>query len=73
MIDQYIISAENELGFRPESDTSTAVEYKSKERKKLEEAGYRILGNMGDQWSDLIGTNVGKRTFKVPDPMYYIG
>lgn len=58
---------------RPELDTSTAVEYKSKERKKLEEVGYRILGNMGDQWSDLMGTNVGKRTFKVPDPMYYIG
>ncbi|KAJ0755563.1 putative Acid phosphatase [Helianthus annuus] len=51
----------------------TAVEYKSGKRKELEEAGYRIRGNMGDQWSDLIGTNVGDRTFKVPDPMYYIG
>ncbi|KAJ0709611.1 putative Acid phosphatase [Helianthus annuus] len=58
-----------------------AVEYKSGKRKELEEAGYRIRGNMGDQWSDLIGTswlcccctNTGDRTFKVPDPMYYIG
>ncbi|KAL6134543.1 hypothetical protein ACLB2K_066774 [Fragaria x ananassa] len=50
----------------------TAVIYKSTERKKLEEKGYRIIGNIGDQWSDLLGTNVGNRTFKMPDPMYYI-
>ncbi|KAH7565338.1 hypothetical protein JRO89_XS09G0190300 [Xanthoceras sorbifolium] len=50
----------------------TAVAYKSSERKKLEEDGYRIIGNMGDQWSDLLGTNTGNRTFKLPDPMYYI-
>ncbi|CAK7356777.1 unnamed protein product [Dovyalis caffra] len=50
----------------------TAVFYKSSERAKLEKKGYRIIGNMGDQWSDLLGTNVGKRTFKLPDPMYYI-
>ncbi|KAK9282503.1 hypothetical protein L1049_005422 [Liquidambar formosana] len=51
---------------------TTAVVYKSSKRKELEEKGYRILGNMGDQWSDLLGTNVGNRTFKVPNPMYYI-
>lgn len=50
----------------------TAVVYKSSERKNLEESGYRIIGNIGDQWSDLLGTNVGNRTFKLPDPMYYI-
>ncbi|KAE8709135.1 Mitochondrial-processing peptidase subunit alpha isoform 1 [Hibiscus syriacus] len=50
----------------------TATLYKSSERKKLENSGYRIIGNMGDQWSDLLGTNVGNRTFKLPDPMYYI-
>ncbi|KAK9231897.1 hypothetical protein WN943_022138 [Citrus x changshan-huyou] len=51
----------------------TAVVYKSSERKKLEMKGYRIIGNIGDQWSDLLGTNAGNRTFKLPDPMYYIG
>ncbi|KAI8544521.1 hypothetical protein RHMOL_Rhmol08G0303800 [Rhododendron molle] len=51
---------------------STALVYKSAKRKELVEAGYRILGNIGDQWSDLFGTYVGNRTFKVPDPMYYI-
>ncbi|RDX96374.1 Stem 28 kDa glycoprotein [Mucuna pruriens] len=50
----------------------TAVTYKSAERKKLEESGYKIIGNIGDQWSDILGTNVGNRTFKLPDPMYYI-
>ncbi|KAL2338018.1 hypothetical protein Fmac_012464 [Flemingia macrophylla] len=50
----------------------TAVTYKSSERKKLEEEGYNIIGNIGDQWSDILGTNTGDRTFKLPDPMYYI-
>ncbi|KAJ1388731.1 HAD superfamily [Sesbania bispinosa] len=36
------------------------------------EAGYRIIGNIGDQWSDILGTNIGDRTFKLPDPLYYI-
>ncbi|PON54489.1 Acid phosphatase [Parasponia andersonii] len=51
----------------------TAVVYKSAQRKILENDGYRIVGNIGDQWSDLLGTNIGLRTFKLPDPMYYIG
>ncbi|XP_062024188.1 stem 28 kDa glycoprotein-like [Rosa rugosa] len=50
----------------------TSLFYKSSEREKLEKKGYRIIGNMGDQWTDLLGTNAGNRTFKVPDPMYYI-
>ncbi|XP_038693190.1 acid phosphatase 1-like [Tripterygium wilfordii] len=50
----------------------TATEYKSNERRNLEMKGFRIVGNSGDQWSDLLGTNVGNRTFKLPDPMYYI-
>ena len=41
--------------------------------QKLVDAGYRIVGNMGDQWSDLTGAPEGDRTFKVPDPMYYVG
>lgn len=49
-----------------------AMEYKSRRRTELVKAGYRILGNMGDQWSDLLGSNVGNRTFKVPNPMFYI-
>nr|DAD43439.1 TPA_asm: hypothetical protein HUJ06_001669 [Nelumbo nucifera] len=51
---------------------TTAVVYKSGERKTLEESGYRIVGNIGDQWSDILGNNTGNRTFKLPDPMYYL-
>ncbi|KAK8514246.1 hypothetical protein V6N13_063148 [Hibiscus sabdariffa] len=50
----------------------TAVAYKSSERGKLVKSGYRIVGNIGDQWSDILGTNPGNRTFKLPDPMYYV-
>lgn len=46
--------------------------FKSTKRKELEDAGYTIIGNIGDQWSDFSGTNVGNRTFKLPNPMYYI-
>ncbi|XP_060219001.1 acid phosphatase 1-like [Lycium barbarum] len=60
------------LVLKGENDTGSAVEFKSSKRTELVKAGYRIVGNIGDQWTDLIGENVGARTFKVPDPMYYI-
>uniref|UniRef100_A0A0D9VTN2 Acid phosphatase n=1 Tax=Leersia perrieri TaxID=77586 RepID=A0A0D9VTN2_9ORYZ len=47
--------------------------FKSAMRKRLvEEEGYRIRGNVGDQWSDLQGDYVGERVFKIPNPMYYV-
>ncbi|KAJ8435980.1 hypothetical protein Cgig2_004237 [Carnegiea gigantea] len=49
-----------------------AAVYKSERRKELTDEGYRIHGNSGDQWSDLIGFAVSKRSFKLPNPMYYI-
>eukprot|EP01018_Ginkgo_biloba_P026523 Gb_28927 [translate_table: standard] len=52
--------------------TKTAVVYKSEQREKLLTEGYRILGNVGDQWSDIPGWATGDRTFKLPNPMYYI-
>ncbi|KAH0662739.1 hypothetical protein KY284_027670 [Solanum tuberosum] len=54
------------------NDSKSAVEYKSSKRMEWVKGGYRI-GNIGDQWTDLIGENVGARTFKVPNPMYYVG
>ncbi|GJM94828.1 hypothetical protein PR202_ga11507 [Eleusine coracana subsp. coracana] len=51
-----------------------AIAYKSGARQKLiNDAGYVIVGNIGDQWSDILGAPEGARTFKLPDPMYYIG
>ncbi|XP_019465345.1 PREDICTED: acid phosphatase 1-like [Lupinus angustifolius] len=50
----------------------SAVKYKSSIRKQLEDEGYRIWGNLGDQWSDLQGSSSGNRTFKLPNPMYFV-
>ncbi|KAL8516996.1 hypothetical protein ACS0TY_015290 [Phlomoides rotata] len=49
-----------------------ATTYKSAIRKQLTEEGYRIWGNTGDQWSDLQGEYTGNRTFKLPNPMYFV-
>ncbi|KAH7430615.1 hypothetical protein KP509_08G006100 [Ceratopteris richardii] len=55
-----------------EDEGVRATLYKSAKRKSLEDLGYSIVGNVGDQWSDITGYSVGSRTFKVPNPMYYI-
>ncbi|CAH9066504.1 unnamed protein product [Cuscuta epithymum] len=60
------------LILRGANDTGSVLEYKSQKRSELVNQGYRIVGNIGDQWSDLLGDNAGFRTFKMPDPMYYI-
>ncbi|KAF5954045.1 hypothetical protein HYC85_006901, partial [Camellia sinensis] len=49
-----------------------AIIYKSEKRNEMVEEGYRILGNSGDQWGDLLGSSVSIRSFKLPNPMYYI-
>ncbi|KAK4432951.1 Acid phosphatase 1 [Sesamum alatum] len=46
--------------------------YKSEKRKEIEDEGYIIRGNSGDQWSDLMGFAVAQRSFKLPNPLYYI-
>jgi hypothetical protein len=50
----------------------TAVQYKSEKRAVLEAEGFKLLGNTGDQWSDLIGLPVSTRSFKLPNPIYYV-
>lgn len=45
--------------------------YKTAERKKITDQGYRIVFNMGDQMSDLRG-GYADRIYKLPDPYYYI-
>ncbi|XP_038980408.1 acid phosphatase 1 [Phoenix dactylifera] len=50
----------------------SAVGFKSSMRKQLVEEGYRIRGNVGDQWSDLQGDFIGDRIFKIPNPMYFV-
>jgi acid phosphatase len=61
------------LLLKPIGFKGTAIGYKSSARQKLQNAGYVIVGNIGDQWSDILGAPEGARTFKLPDPIYYIG
>ncbi|KAI0529224.1 hypothetical protein KFK09_001771 [Dendrobium nobile] len=53
-------------------ERKSAMLYKSEKRSEMVADGYRIHGNSGDQWSDLLGSNTGNRSFKLPNPMYYI-
>ena len=48
-----------------------ADDFKAPERKKIADQGYTILLSMGDQESDLAG-GFAERTFKLPNPVYFI-
>ena len=47
------------------------IQYKSLTRKYIESLGYSIAADLGDQYSDLIGGHTD-RTYKIPNPMYYL-
>jgi predicted secreted acid phosphatase len=49
----------------------TTIHYKSATRAHIESLGYEIVGNFGDQFSDLEG-GFADRTFKLPNPNYYL-
>ncbi|XP_010433681.1 PREDICTED: acid phosphatase 1-like [Camelina sativa] len=55
-----------------DDDHKTATIYKSEKRDEMVNEGYRIRGNSGDQWSDLLGFAMSERSFKLPNPMYFI-
>jgi HAD superfamily, subfamily IIIB (Acid phosphatase) len=40
-------------------------------RAHIESLGYDIVGNFGDQFSDLNG-GFADETFKIPNPMYFL-
>jgi predicted secreted acid phosphatase len=50
---------------------ASAVAFKVPERRKIAERGYTILLNLGDQASDLDG-GFAERTFKLPNPVYFL-
>lgn len=55
--------------FKPGSDAT--IPFKSGERAAIEQQGYRIVANVGDQESDLAGGHAD-RSFKLPNPFYFI-
>lgn len=61
-----------EVMFEPtDSHFALAEEFKSSMREKITEKGYRIILNIGDQYSDLSG-GYADRCFKLPNPFYFI-
>ncbi len=48
----------------------SVVPYKAGARRQIEEQGFEILVNVGDQWSDLEGGHA-RSAFKLPNPLYY--
>jgi acid phosphatase len=56
-----------ELNTRPQP----VATYKSAARSAIEKKGYTIIASIGDQYSDLVG-GYAQKTFKLPNPYYYI-
>jgi acid phosphatase len=48
------------------------IAYKSAARADIVKQGYKIILNVGDQWSDLRGTPQAEFNVKLPNPFYYI-
>jgi len=60
-----------DLIMRPDNNTEPARVFKSRERQKIQDKGYRIVLNIGDQASDLAGC-CAERVFKLPNPFYLV-
>ena len=54
------------------SADETTTRYKSSMRAGIVEEGYKLVLNVGDQWSDLKGTPEAEYSVKYPDPYYLI-
>lgn len=50
---------------------ASSADFKAPQRKRIEEAGYTNVANVGDQPSDLSGGHA-ERTFLLPNPFYRI-
>ena len=62
-----------QLIMRPAAQaTETAVQYKSAARAAIVAQGFKIILNVGDQWSDLKGDPQAEFSVKYPDPFYFI-
>jgi len=55
----------------PDQQNLTAEQYKSAARGLVAQE-FRIILNVGDQWSDLRGPNPAEYSVKYPDPYYFL-
>jgi hypothetical protein len=60
-----------QLYLKPAGSTLTTVQYKTGARKDIEAQGYKIIANVGDQYSDLAGGHA-QRAFKLANPFYFL-
>jgi acid phosphatase len=56
----------------PHPAEQTTSQYKSAQRRKITDDGYKIILNIGDQMSDLNGQPQAEYSVKLPNPFYYI-
>jgi len=61
-----------ELILREDGDSRDATVYKSAARRKLQRKGFELMADVGDQWSDLLGSNRPLTLVKMPNPLYYL-
>jgi hypothetical protein len=52
--------------------TTDTTFYKSIARARIVASGYRIILNVGDQWSDLNGSPTAEISIKLPNPFYFL-
>lgn len=57
--------------FKPKAIKNVA-QFKQSMRKMITDKGYKIIVNLGDQYSDLCG-GYTEMNFKLPNPFYYVG
>ena len=50
----------------------STIEYKSEERHRIADKGYRVVMSVGDQWSDLLGEPKAEISVKLPNPFYFL-
>ncbi len=59
------------LLLKEDFSTEPTGDFKARERKRLTGEGWTIIASVGDQFSDLTG-GFAERTYKVPNPAYFI-
>jgi acid phosphatase len=57
---------------QPSAASQSTTDYKSSMRAQVVGEGYKLILNVGDQWSDLKGVPVAEFSVKYPDPYYLI-
>ena len=58
------------LHLRPSEDSRPSTLYKSAARQSLLDRGWRLVGSIGDQYSDHLGYPMADAVFLLPNPFY---